>query len=310
MSFLSRDKSTVRCKVVAQGLSKLTGARLKRNWGHTRSCTSLAFSKSGGHLATSSLGGEIIVWPSDDEADMTTVPLVVESIDWCPTTNMVVAAVGPLVMFWDINSGARYGYCLTRNKEEAVNYVKFTPAGDSILTGISNVSYRYTPRQTLAAIDTEAKTANNDSDDELDSSSHGVIRLIGPILMWPPSIQPGVPAGNIVPLRQVEPNFNFQLPIEPDLSYADDDDDEIKLVKLSSKRGPIYREKLIAFWRFGDQLKRKNENFSEEPKTPKKKRTQDPVQSTMEVPESAEIVQSTMEVPESVKDCTKHHGGA
>ncbi|GFT74989.1 hypothetical protein TNCV_1651531 [Trichonephila clavipes] len=228
MSFLSRDKSTVRCKVVAQGLSKLTGARLKRHPGHTRSCTSLAFSRSGGHLATSSLGGEIIVWPSDDEADIITVPLVVESIDWCPTTNMVVAAVGPLVMFWDINSGARYGYCLTRNKEEAVNYVKFTPAGDSILTGISNVSYRYTPRQTLADIDTEAKTANNDSDDELDSSSHGVIQTDWPHINVAPSIQPGVPAGNIVPLRQVEPNFNFQLPIKPDLSYADDDDDEIK----------------------------------------------------------------------------------
>ncbi|GFW77801.1 hypothetical protein TNCV_2805481 [Trichonephila clavipes] len=237
-----------------------TGARLKRHPGHTRSCTSLAFSRSGGHLATSSLGGEIIVWPLDDEADFITVPLVVESIDWCPTTNMVVAAVGPLVMFWDINSGARYGY------------VKFTPAGDSILTGISNVSYRYTPRQTLAAIDTEAKTANNDSDDELDSSSHGVIQTDWPHINVAPSIQPGSAGGqHHYPLRQVELNFNFQLLLSfttdpghgdfksylnkfnsvrrlpgivilvPDLSYADDDD-EIQVVEAVIKARPNSRK--------------------------------------------------------------------
>ncbi|GFY57413.1 hypothetical protein TNIN_444281 [Trichonephila inaurata madagascariensis] len=45
-----------------------------------------------------------------DEADMNTVPQIVESR----------AAAGPLVMFWYMNSGVQYRYCLTRNKEEAM----------------------------------------------------------------------------------------------------------------------------------------------------------------------------------------------
>ncbi|GFR23851.1 hypothetical protein TNCT_11181 [Trichonephila clavata] len=187
-----------------------TGARIRRFAGHTRSCTSLAFNNSSDILATASLNGEIIVWPIDDEADILNVCQVVESIDFCSDMNLVAGAVGPLVVMWDINSGVRYGFCPTRNKEETVSFIKFTPTG--LLMGITN---RYYSRK-----ETLAETSKTNSDEESDL---GVIQSS--------LVQTRTPTYYI-------PNFNPSLPDEPDLSYADDDDDDIQVVEAVIKTRP------------------------------------------------------------------------
>ncbi|XP_064456475.1 activating molecule in BECN1-regulated autophagy protein 1-like isoform X2 [Ornithodoros turicata] len=112
--------------------------------GHPRTPWCLAFHPSSNYiLASGCLGGEVRVWDLRGGSEVWTSPQnsVISSLAFHPTEPLLAIATGNGVHLWDWRRGRPLATCRTASEREKVRFVQFCPpCGDSLVTGITNVS--------------------------------------------------------------------------------------------------------------------------------------------------------------------------
>lgn len=123
------------------------GTCLKTLKGHPRTPWCIAFHPSlHGLLASGCLGGQVRVWDLlGGGSEVWRVDGVIASLAFHPSERLLVVASANELHFWDWASPTPVAKISTASDKEKVRYVKFDALGHQLITGIANLSGRYTP---------------------------------------------------------------------------------------------------------------------------------------------------------------------